>query len=122
MRQMRVDETDDGCYLIEVCDSPPMTRFKPSVDFLFLSLAELKSAPEFKAALLTGMGDDGAQGLLQLRKRGAWTIAQDEATSVVFGMPKAAIVRDAADVVSPLEGISEALQRPRSSRKRRIAA
>lgn len=117
-KQMRVSENRPGEFVIEILDAPPMNRFKPSVDFLFLSLAELKSAPRMKAALLTGMGEDGARGLLRLRRRGAWTIAQDEATSVVFGMPKAAIEINAADVVVPLADVSGALQSPRPQTSR----
>jgi two-component system chemotaxis response regulator CheB len=81
---------------------------RPSVDLLFRSLAE--AAPErVVAALLTGMGADGAEGLAELRQSGATTIAQDEATSVVWGMPKAAIDRDAADEILPLERIGSTL-------------
>jgi two-component system chemotaxis response regulator CheB len=61
--------------------------------------------------LLTGMGDDGAEGLLAMRRAGATTIAQDEASSVVFGMPRAAIERGAVDEVLPLGAIAEAVRR-----------
>jgi len=112
-KQMRVGENSHGRFAVEIVDASPVNRFKPSVDFLFLSLAELKRAPFMKAAILTGMGDDGARGLLKLRSRGAWTIAQDEATSVVFGMPKAAIELNAAAEVVPLDGVCAALARSR---------
>jgi two-component system, chemotaxis family, protein-glutamate methylesterase/glutaminase len=79
-------------YFVELSDGPLVSRHRPSVDVLFRSVG----------ALLTGMGDDGADGLLEMKRAGARTIAQDEATSVVFGMPKEAIARKAADQVAPL--------------------
>ena len=61
------------------------------------------------AAILTGMGDDGARGMLEMKEAGAATIAQDEATSVVFGMPNEAIKRGAVDVILPLESITRSI-------------
>ena len=81
---------------------------KPSVDVLFRSLAESVGSRSV-AALLTGMGADGAAGLLELRRRGAGTIAQDEATSVVWGMPKEAVVMGAAEATLPIDRIAGAL-------------
>ena len=86
---------------VELSDGPLVSRHRPSVDVLFRSVAE--AAGRFAVgALLTGMGDDGAEGLLAMKRAGARTIAQDEATSVVFGMPREAIARNAADHVAPL--------------------
>ena len=81
----------------------------PSVDMLFGSLAEQRRGGA--AALLTGMGSDGAAGLMQLRKAGWLTVAQDEASSTVFGMPRAAIELGAAMQTLPLAAIGPALAR-----------
>jgi two-component system chemotaxis response regulator CheB len=89
-------------------DDEPIRRHRPSVDALFESVAQAAGA-NASAALLTGMGDDGARGLLTLRKAGAATIVQDEATSVVWGMPGAAYTLGAAQQVLPLEQIANAL-------------
>jgi two-component system chemotaxis response regulator CheB len=91
-----------------LCDDAQVRGHRPSVDVLFRSVAESVGA-NATAALLTGMGDDGARGLLALRKAGAATIAQDEATSIVWGMPGAAVAMDAAQSVLPLPRIAEAL-------------
>uniref|UniRef100_UPI003F69AE10 protein-glutamate methylesterase/protein-glutamine glutaminase n=1 Tax=Methylophaga sp. TaxID=2024840 RepID=UPI003F69AE10 len=91
-------------YFVEVVDGKPVNRHKPSVDVLFHSLAGNK-AKEVDAYLLTGMGDDGARGLLSLKNAGAHTVAQDEESSVVFGMPKAAIGMGAATQVMSLDQI-----------------
>jgi chemotaxis response regulator CheB len=80
---------------------------RPSVDRLFLSSTQLSPLPV--AALLTGMGRDGAEGLLRLRQSGSLTIAQDEESCVVFGMPRAAIELSAAEKILPLAAIAEAL-------------
>ncbi|MBX7144663.1 MAG: response regulator [Oligoflexia bacterium] len=79
-------------------DSPPVNRHRPSVDFLFQSAANLSKCKVF-AAILTGMGADGARGLLELSKRGAMTLAQNEDSCVVFGMPREAIRMGAAQFV-----------------------
>jgi two-component system chemotaxis response regulator CheB len=92
----------------EVADGPPVSRHRPSVDVLFNSVAEGVGSAAV-GVLLTGMGDDGAAGLLEMRRAGGRTIAQDEATSVVFGMPRSAIARGAAMQVLPLERIAEAI-------------
>lgn len=91
-----------------ISDDEPINRFRPSVDALFDSVATNAKCP-VTAAILTGMGRDGAQGLLNLKKAAAHTIAQDEKTSVVFGMPKAAIELGAALKIEPLGNISTAL-------------
>lgn len=98
-------------------DDEPINRFRPSVDALFFSVVKNAKVP-VTAAILTGMGKDGAQGMLQLRKAGAQTIAQDEATSVVFGMPKEAIEIGAAQMVEPITRISKALVEASRSVKR----
>ncbi|HLI48954.1 MAG TPA: chemotaxis response regulator protein-glutamate methylesterase [Chthonomonas sp.] len=108
-------------YHVQVQKSEPVNRHRPSVDALFNSAAESAKANSI-AVLLTGMGEDGARGLYQLRQAGAFTIAQDEATSVVFGMPRAAIALGAAEFVLPLPRIAreiirllESMQRPMSA-------
>lgn len=95
-------------FRVELVDGPPVNRHKPSVDVLFRSVAQV-AGPHSAGAILTGMGDDGAEGLLEMRQSGALTIAQDEATSTVFGMPREAIKRGAAKIVLPLERIASAL-------------
>ncbi len=86
-------------------DKPPVNRHRPSVDVLFRSVAEVVGGSA-TGVLLTGMGADGAQGLLEMRAAGAPTCAQDEATSVVWGMPGEAVTLGAASVVLPLPEIS----------------
>jgi two-component system, chemotaxis family, protein-glutamate methylesterase/glutaminase len=97
-----------GKYTVSVKPGPRVCYQRPSVDVLFSSVAEV-AGPLTAAALLTGMGSDGAQGLLKLRQTGAHTIAQDEATCVVFGMPREAVERGAAAKVLPLDRIAPAL-------------
>ena len=108
-RHLAVDRSGVG-YVARVLDGPLVSRHRPSVDVLFRSVA-LAAGCEAIGVLLTGMGEDGAAGLKLMRDRGADTIAQDEATSVVFGMPRAAIASGAALRVVPLQGIAAALQR-----------
>jgi chemotaxis response regulator CheB len=88
--------------------APEDAVHSPSIDALFFSLAQPHSAPRV-GVLLTGMGRDGAAGLLAMRKSGAHTIAQDAATSVVYGMPKAAAELDAAAEILPLAAIAPRL-------------
>jgi two-component system chemotaxis response regulator CheB len=95
-----------GGYKIAVVDGPRVNRHRPSVDVLFRSVA-CDAGSAAVGVLLTGMGDDGAAGLLELREAGAHTIAQDEQSSVVFGMPAAAIKRGAAEEVLALRRIAE---------------
>jgi two-component system chemotaxis response regulator CheB len=97
-------------YYVEVKDGPLVCRHRPSVDVLFRSAARY-AGRNAVGVLLTGMGDDGARGLAELKEAGALTIAQDEATSVVFGMPKEAIKRGAVERVLPLDAIGAALLR-----------
>jgi two-component system chemotaxis response regulator CheB len=95
-------------YLVEVVDGPLVNRHRPSVDVLFRSVAKFAGANAL-GVIMTGMGDDGARGLKEMHGAGAATIAQDEASCVVFGMPMEAIKLGAADRVIPLEHIPTAL-------------
>lgn len=92
-------------YHCKLRSGPPVSGHQPSVDVLFASVAEVVGAPAV-GILLTGMGADGAQGLLAMAQKGARTIAQDEATCTVFGMPRAAINLGAARIVAPLGAIA----------------
>src|SRR5690606_14122472 len=92
-------------YHVAVRQGPLVSRHRPSVDVLFRSAAR-NAGSNAVGVLMTGMGDDGARGLLEMKQAGARTYAQDEATSVVFGMPKEAIARGAADKVVPLNVIA----------------
>jgi two-component system chemotaxis response regulator CheB len=92
-------------YYVEVKDGPLVSRHRPSVDVLFRSAARY-AGKNALGVIMTGMGDDGARGMLEMKETGAYNIAQDEATSVVFGMPKEAIKRGAADNVLALEMIA----------------
>ena len=94
-------------YVVAVKDGPLVSRHRPSVDVLFRSVAAA-AGPNAVGVIMTGMGDDGAEGLLEMRQAGAKTIAQDEATCVVFGMPKEAIARGAAESVLSLPRIADA--------------
>lgn len=94
-------------YTAQVTDGPLVSRHRPSVDVLFRSVAKSAGSNGI-GVLMTGMGDDGAQGLLEMRNSGAHTIAQNEATCVVFGMPKEAIARGAAAEILPLNRIAPA--------------
>lgn len=91
-------------YFVQVKDGPLVKRHRPSIDVLFGSVARYAGSNAV-GVLMTGMGDDGAAGLKSMRDAGARTIAQDEATSVVFGMPREAILLGAADCVTPLPEI-----------------
>jgi len=91
-------------YHVDVVDGPPVSRHRPSVDVLFRSVAQYAGRNAF-GFLLTGMGDDGARGLKDMREAGARTFAQDEASSVVFGMPKEAIKLGAAEEVVALSQV-----------------
>jgi two-component system chemotaxis response regulator CheB len=95
-------------YFAQIKGGPLVSRHRPSVDVLFRSVAQA-AGPNAAGALLTGMGDDGAAGLGEMRAAGALTIAQDETTSVIFGMPKEAIARGAVASVLPLHQIGPAL-------------
>jgi two-component system chemotaxis response regulator CheB len=106
-----------GEYRVEVVDGPRVSGHRPSVDVLFHSVARAAGANAV-GVLLTGMGEDGADGLLAMRQAGAATVAQDEASCVVFGMPRVAIHRGAVDEVLPLSSIGDAVRRLAGSRAR----
>ncbi len=93
-----------GSYYVEVKDGPLVSRHRPSVDVLFRSAAQ-NAGGNAVGVIMTGMGDDGARGMLEMKEAGARTIAQDEETSVVFGMPRKAIELNAVDRVLPLDAI-----------------
>jgi two-component system chemotaxis response regulator CheB len=95
-------------YYVSVKDGPLVSRHRPSVDVLFRSAARNAGANAV-GIIMTGMGDDGARGLLEMREAGGRTLAQDEATSIVFGMPKEAIERGGAEQVVPLPQIAREL-------------
>jgi two-component system chemotaxis response regulator CheB len=97
-------------YYVEVRNGPLVNRHCPSVDVLFRSVAKCAGSNAL-GIIMTGMGDDGARGLLKMREAGARTVAQDEATCVVFGMPKEAIKLGAADRVLPLQSIPKEILR-----------
>jgi len=92
-------------YQVAVQDGPLVSRHRPSVDVLFRSAAKFAGANAV-GIIMTGMGDDGANGLLEMRQAGARTIAQNEESCVVFGMPKEAIARGAAERIVPLDQIA----------------
>jgi two-component system, chemotaxis family, protein-glutamate methylesterase/glutaminase len=94
---------------IRLSDGPERHSCRPSVDVLFESVARA-IGPRSAACLLTGMGRDGAEGLLAIRRAGGVTLAQDEETSVVYGMPKEAALLGAAERILPLDAIAPALQ------------
>jgi two-component system chemotaxis response regulator CheB len=91
---------------VEITDGPLVSRHRPSVDVLFRSVASAAGANAL-GIILTGMGNDGASGMLEMKRAGADTIAQDENTCVVFGMPKEAISAGAIDAISPLNRIPD---------------
>ncbi|HNV60277.1 MAG TPA: chemotaxis response regulator protein-glutamate methylesterase [Rhodoferax sp.] len=97
-----------GQYYVHVVDGPPVNRHKPSVDVLFRSASEC-GGRDVLGIILTGMGDDGARGMKVLHDGGARTIAQNEETCVVFGMPKEAIKLQAVDDILPLEQVARAI-------------
>lgn len=97
-------------YLVEVRDGPPVNRHRPSVDVLFRSVAKVAGANAL-GIIMTGMGDDGARGLKEMRDAGAHTVAQDEASCVVYGMPKEAIRLDAAGRILSLDDLPSAILR-----------
>ncbi|MFZ0804952.1 MAG: chemotaxis response regulator protein-glutamate methylesterase [Candidatus Sulfotelmatobacter sp.] len=95
-------------YYVDIKDGPLVCRHRPSVDVLFRSAARY-AGQNAVGVIMTGMGDDGANGMLEMKEAGAVTIAQDEETCVVFGMPNEAIKRDAVEHVLPLPAIARAI-------------
>lgn len=105
-KQMKIVAGADGKErVIKITDEPPVNNCKPSVDHLFRSVAD-HFVGRATGVIMTGMGSDGTVGLQLMKHNGAVIIAQDEATCVVFGMPKAPIESGLVDVVAPLEGIA----------------
>ena len=104
-------------YRVQVQDGPMVCYQKPSVDVMFASVAEASKSNAI-GVLLTGMGADGARGLLKMRNAGAWTLAQNEATCVVFGMPREAVKAGAVDTVVALQDVASRIL---SGRPRRVA-
>jgi len=97
-------------YFVEVKDGPLVNRHRPSVDVLFRSVAKCAGANAL-GVIMTGMGDDGAAGLLEMRQAGARTLAQDEESCVVYGMPKEAFKRGGVEAHIPLSGIAREIMR-----------
>jgi two-component system, chemotaxis family, protein-glutamate methylesterase/glutaminase len=95
-------------YFVEIKEGPLVCRHRPSVDVLFRSAARY-AGKNSVGVILTGMGDDGANGMLEMKQAGAYTIAQDEATSIVFGMPNEAIKRGGVDKILPLGSVAKAI-------------
>ena len=100
-RHMLVNRSGEEL-VVQITDGPLVSRHRPSVDVLFRSVA-ISVGSKAVGVIMTGMGDDGAQGLCEMKEAGATTIAQDESSCIVFGMPREAIARGAVDVVVPLE-------------------
>jgi two-component system chemotaxis response regulator CheB len=92
-------------YYVEVKEGPPVNRHCPSVDVLFRSVARCAGANAL-GVIMTGMGDDGARGLKEMRDAGARTVAQDESTCIVFGMPREAIRLNAVERIVPLGDVA----------------
>jgi two-component system chemotaxis response regulator CheB len=107
-RQMKLAAGPKGEVILRITDDPAENGCRPAVDYLFRSAA-LHFPGRSVAAILTGMGADGTDGLRMLKRSGCFSIAQDEASCVVFGMPKEAIQAGVVDTVAPLEMIGSAI-------------
>jgi two-component system chemotaxis response regulator CheB len=101
-------ERSGANYVTRLSDAEPVRRHKPAVDPMFRSVAQC-AGRNVIACLLTGMGKDGAQGMLEIRQAGGYTVAQNEATCVVYGMPREAVAIGGAEDILPLGEIAEAL-------------
>jgi two-component system chemotaxis response regulator CheB len=97
-------------YYVDVIDGPVVNRHRPSVDVLFRSVAKF-AGKNATGIIMTGMGDDGARGLKEMHEAGAHTVAQDEQSCVVYGMPKEAVQRGGVDVIAPLRDIPQKIMR-----------
>ncbi|MGF6722691.1 two-component system chemotaxis response regulator CheB [Paraburkholderia sp. GAS41] len=106
-------------YIAHLSDDPPVNRHRPSVDVLFRSAAQ-HAGKNAVGVILTGMGRDGAAGLLEMKKAGAYTLAQDEASCIVFGMPREAIALGAADEITSLPDMSRRVMARLSSMGERV--
>ena len=104
-RQMKIVVRKEGGLVLRITEDPPYNGFAPSVDVMFKSAVSIERK-HMIGVLLTGMGVDGALGLLKLKKADAFTIAQDEATSVVYGMPRHALQLGAVQMGTPLPQIA----------------
>ncbi len=108
-KQMKIVAGADGKQrVIKITNDPPENSCKPSVDYLFRSIAEMYVG-RATGVIMTGMGSDGSQGLHQMKRNGAFVIAQDESSCVVYGMPKEPIEAGIVDIVTPLNGIASAV-------------
>lgn len=108
-------------YQVQIKDGPPVYHQRPSVDVLFHSVAR-NAGVNAVGVILTGMGADGARGLLAMREQGAHTIAQDEASCVVYGMPKEAVKLDAVEIVVPLDRVAHTIVSVLTAKKAKSAA
>ena len=118
-RQMAIKKTKKTV-VIRITDDEKVNSFRPSVDYLFHSALKLTHDYNITAILLTGMGKDGAKGLKELREQGSYTIAQDEESSVVFGMPAEAIKLGGADAICSIGKISEIIFCSKTSNKKKV--
>lgn len=107
-RQMKLVRGLGGSSIVRITDDPPENNCRPAVDYLFRSAA-LEFPGRSMAVILTGMGSDGTLGLRLLKRQGCYVIAQNEETSVIYGMPKAAVDAGVADVILPLDDIAAAI-------------
>ncbi len=120
-------ERSGAQYLVKIRDGPPVHHQRPSVDVLFQSIAR-NAGRNSLGVILTGMGADGAKGLLAMKESGAHTIAQDEQSCVVFGMPKEAIKLGGAEEIVPLQDMAQtvlnrlaSMSRPKEEKPKRVA-
>jgi two-component system chemotaxis response regulator CheB len=109
-KQMKLERATSGEITIRITDDPPENNCKPAVDYLFRSAA-LNFPGRSVAVILTGMGNDGTLGMRMLKRAGCFSIAQDEASCIVFGMPKEAIQAGVVDAVVPLDQVAPAIMR-----------
>jgi two-component system chemotaxis response regulator CheB len=109
-QQIKLSPGPQGEIVVCITDDPPENECRPSVDYLFRSAA-LHFPGRSVAAILTGMGNDGTEGMRLLKRGGSLTIAQDEASCVVFGMPREAILAGVVDTVVPLNKVAETIVR-----------
>lgn len=101
----------EGKLICHLSNQPEDSNFKPSVGVTLRALMEVFDPRRIIGVILTGMGDDGADAMVELRRRGGWTIAESEETAIVWGMPRAAVERGGAEVVEPSHRIAEAILR-----------
>jgi two-component system chemotaxis response regulator CheB len=106
-RHMKVEASHDGkTRVVRITDDPPVNSCRPSVDYLFKSVAQ-HYVGRATGVIMTGMGSDGFEGLKLMKKNGAFVIAQDEQSCVVYGMPKGPVESGMADVVAPLDDLAQ---------------